>query len=138
MMCASLGCSFCFCMCWFTKFLQWNTFSRHRSIAAILFRLYLVYKTSYHSLSIITTTQHIWLCAATFECFVACVTKVISTYNAYMWKVKCNLLYCWNIETCVEISNRFFHHNKLFSDVKFCRCHSSRILKTQMTNFLFV
>ena len=37
--------------------------------------------------------------AATFECFVACVTTVISTYNAYVWKLKCGTLYLCNIET---------------------------------------
>ena len=79
----------CFYLCWCTNFLQWNTFNRYRYISEILFRLYLVCKTSYHSLSIIATTQHIFICAVTFECFLVFGTTVISHYNSYVWKVKC-------------------------------------------------
>ena len=55
-----------------------------------------------------------------------------------MWKVKFELLYLWNIETCGEISNIFFHHNEIFSSVKFFRCHSIQILKTQTGFFRLV
>ena len=79
MMCACLWCYFCLCMCWCTKVLQCNAFNRHRYISAIICRLYLVCKTSYHYLSIITTAQYILLCDASIECFTACVTTVIST-----------------------------------------------------------
>ena len=113
MSCACLWCSCCFCMCWCNELLQCNAFNIHIYITSIVFRLNLVCKTSYHSLIIITTTQHILLCAASFGYFTAYVTTAISTYNVYARKVKCELLYCYNIETCVEISNRYFHNNKL-------------------------
>ena len=128
MTCDCLWCYCCFCLCWCTKLLQRNFLNRNILIAAIEFRLCLVCKNSYHYLSIITSTQKILLCAAAFECFATCVTTVISTNNAYVWKVKCEFLYLWDIENCVEIRNRCFHHNKLFSGVKVFSCHSSRIL----------
>ena len=102
MKCACLWCSCCFCMCWCTKVLQCNALNRHIYIDATVLKLYLVCKTSYHSLIIITTTQHILICAVTFEYFTACVTAVISPYNVYAWKAKREILYCWNIETCYD------------------------------------
>ena len=133
MTCEFFCCFYCFFICWFTKVLQWNAINRHRYIASIVFRLYLVRNTSYHSLRIIKMTQPILLKVKPLECFLLCVTTVISSQNAYVWKVRYELFNFWKIETCVEISNRRFYHNKIFSGVQFCRCHSIRILKTQKT-----
>ena len=75
---------------------------------------------------------------------------LLETWNGFLFRVLCclqqiifsfqksELLYFWNIETCVEISNICFHKNNIFSGVKFCRCHSSCILKTQTIHFLFI
>ena len=86
--CECFWCSWYFCMCWCTKVIQYNDFNINIYISAIVFRLHLVCKNSYQSLRIITTTQHVLLFAATFECFLACVTKVVSPYNTYVWKSK--------------------------------------------------
>ena len=74
-------------MCWCTKNFHWNSINRHISISAIVFRFYLVCKTSYHYLGIVKTTQHILKCSTTSEFFTVCVATVISPYNMYIWKV---------------------------------------------------
>ena len=94
--------------------IQYNLFNRQRSISIIVFILYAVCKTSFHYISIITMTQHILICSMTFESFTASVSTVIILHIFYLWEVKLYRVYCWNIETCVKISNRCLQHNKFF------------------------
>ena len=78
MACELLWCCCCFCLCWCTKVLQRNSYNIHRSISAIVFKLYLVYKTSYHFLRIFTIIKHILICSTAFECPTKSVVTVIS------------------------------------------------------------
>ena len=88
MACALLWCCWCFGLCWCTEVLQLSAFNRQRYIDSILFRLYLVGKTIYHSLRIIMTTQYILICYMKFECFTESVVTVISPYNFYVWEAR--------------------------------------------------
>ena len=60
MACEWLCCWFWLCMCWCTKVLHWNAFNINIYIAAILLKLYFVWKIGDNSIVIITTTQKYW------------------------------------------------------------------------------
>ena len=124
------------CLWCCTKMFQCNTFYRHRYISTIVFRLYLISKTCYYPLYIITATKYILKLFTSFEGCASQFTTVICSEYAHMWQMKGQLLDGWYVETCMKIRYGCLHRNELFSGVYFCRFIWWRFLFTHGTNIL--
>ena len=100
---------------WSTEVFQFNALNRHRFITIIVFRLNLVWRTSYYTLCIVFTAQHIVVNFMTLECLLSRIYTVICSKNMYVCQVWCKFMYGWYVDLLMKVHNWCIHNYKIFS-----------------------